>query len=116
MGKAKARRASESPIRTRKAISPEAREQQLTALAYDLVEQKLRDGTATSQETTHFLKIGSMKHQEELEKLRRENELLKAKTEALESAKRSEEMFAEAMKAFSSYQGNFSEEEDEFYD
>jgi len=115
MAKAKVKVSSEPLPKTRKAISPEAREQQLTALAFDLVERKLRDGTATSQETTHFLKIGSAKYKEEIEKLRRENEWLRAKASALESAQKSEELFAEAMKAFSRYQGRDSKEED-YYD
>lgn len=94
--------------RKRPATSPEAREQQLVSLAYDLVEQRLLDGTATSQETTHFLKIGSIKAQYELEKLRNENELLKAKTEALESAKRIDELYENAIAAMRTYSGSSS--------
>ena len=91
--------------RFRKAQSPEAREQQLASLAYDLVEQKLRDGTATSQETTYFLKIGSRKEQLERKILEEQGEYLKAKREAIESAKRIEALYADAIKAVRSYQG-----------
>lgn len=95
------------------ASTEEGRENQLIALATNLVEKRLRNGTASSQETVHFLRLGSQKTKLELEKLRKENELLVAKTEALKSAKRSEELFAEAIKAFGTYTGK-DEEDDEF--
>lgn len=90
----------------RPALSPEAREKQLISLAVDLVEQRLIDGTASSQETTHFLKLGSMKNQLEMEKLREENKLLQAKTESIQSAKRMEELYTEAINAMKRYSGN----------
>ena len=105
-----------TPLKSRKprpAITPEARENQLIALAYDLVEQRLLDGTATSQETTHFLKLGSAKSKLEMEKLRRENNLLEAKKEALDSSKRSEELFEKALLAMRSYSGQISEGDEE---
>lgn len=104
-----------APVDTRKprpAITPEARENQLIALAYDLVEQRMLDGTATSQETTHFLKQGSYKTKLELEKIRKENLLLEAKKEALDSSKRSEELFSKALEAMRSYSGIMNERED----
>lgn len=90
----------------RPATNPEARENQLIALAVDLVEQRLIDGTASSQETTHFLKLGSTKNKLEMEKMRLENELTKAKTEAVESAKQSQKLFEEAIAAFKTYGGH----------
>lgn len=102
-----------SSKKIRPALSPEAREQQLIALAVDLVEQRMLDGTASSQETTHFLKLGSSKAQAELEKLRAENELLKAKTEQVKSMQRNEELMEEAIRALRGYQGQgVSSEED----
>ena len=98
------------------ATTPEARERQLIALAYDLVEKRLREGTATSQETTHFLKLGSMKERIEREILEQQKNLLKAKTEAIQSAKRSEELYANALKAMRKYSGQRSEDEDEYED
>lgn len=89
----------------RPALTPEARENQLISLATDLVEQRLLDGTASSQETTYFLKQGSMKTKLELEKLKEENALLKAKTENLQSQKRVEELYMEALNAMKSYAG-----------
>ena len=99
-------KSSSTPQKRRPALTPEARENQLISYAMDLVEQRLLDGTASSQETTHFLKLGSTKAQLELEKTRRENELLTAKTKSLESSKRTEELMEKAIKAFRSYSGN----------
>ncbi len=94
------------------ALSPLARENQLISLATDLVEERLREGTATSQETTHFLKLGSTKNQLEIEKLKLENELIKAKTEAIKSMENSEKMMKEAMDAFKRYSGYRGEVEE----
>lgn len=94
------------------AESPEAREDQCIALAYNLVEQRLRDGSATSQETTHFLKMGSYRHRLELEKLKKENELLVEKTKAIQSSERQEELYSQVLSAIKTYSG-IKEEEDE---
>ena len=112
----KARPTNAEPRKIRPALTPEARENQLIALAVDLVEQRLLDGTASSQETTHFLKLGSMKNKLEMEKLQEENRFLKAKTEALQSSKRmEEELYLEAIKAMRRYSGQGgSPDEDEY--
>ena len=98
----------------RPALTPEARENQLIALAVDLVEQRLREGTASSQETTHFLKLGSMKNRLEMEKLEEENKLLKAKTESIQSQKRVEELYAEALNAMRNYAGQSGGIDDDY--
>ena len=105
---------SKSTRKIRPALTPEARENQLISLAVDLVEQRLWDGTASSQETTHFLKLGSTKARLEKEKLEEENKLLRAKTENLESQKRVEELYSEALKAMRDYAGYGSEEQDDY--
>lgn len=105
MGRRKATGPQEQVRRRKPATTPEARENQLISMAYDLVEQRLLDGTATSQETTHFLKMGSMKARLEAEKLRKENELLKAKTEAIKSGQHAEELYLGAIRAMRSYSG-----------
>ena len=87
----------------------EARESQLIGLAVDLAAQQLSDGTASSQVMTHFLKLGTMRAKLEMEKLEQENKLLEAKTEALASAQRIEELYKEALQAMRSYQGNENE-------
>lgn len=108
----KAKPTNSEPRKIRPALTPEARENQMIALAVDLVEQRLLDGTASSQETTHFLKLGSMKNRLEMEKLQEENRLLKAKTEALQSAKRVEELYSEAIKAMRRYSGQGSDDDE----
>lgn len=110
MAKRKTKPASESQRRIRPALTPEARENQMISLAMNLVEQRLLDGTASSQETTHFLKLGSSKHKSEMEKLQEENRLLKAKTESLQSAKRVEELYSEAIDAMRRYSGGLNDE------
>ena len=94
------------------ARSQEERERQLIALAYDVAEQRLLDGTATSQEVTHFLKLGSSKDRIEREILERQKELITAKTEALQSQRRVEELFANALDAMKSYSGYFGDNDE----
>lgn len=78
-----------------------------------MVEQRIENGTASSQETTYFLKMGSQKERCELEKLKSENELLKEKTNSLKKEQLTLEMFEEAMKKMSRYQGHFEESEED---
>lgn len=99
--------------RFRPALNPDVRENQLISLAIDLAEKQLREGKASSQVITHYLKLGSSKERLEREKLEKENVLLRAKAEAIESAKRSEEFYAEALKAFRTYAGQGEDTEDE---
>ena len=89
----------------RPALSPEARENQMISLAMDLVEERLRNGTASSQETTHFLKLASTKEQLEKAKLEKEIQEKEAKIKSLESSQHSEELYREAINAFRSYSG-----------
>lgn len=92
-------------------LTPEARENQMVALAVNLAEQQLRDGTASSQVITHYLRLGSTKERVEKEILELQKDLIKAKTEALESSKRIEELYANAIKAMRVYGGADEEEE-----
>ena len=109
---AKTKKTTSNPSRKmRPALTPEARENQLISLAVDLVEQRLIDGTASYQETTHFLKLGSMKNRLEMEKLEEENKLLKAKTESIQSQKRVEELYLEALNAMRNYAGQGNADE-----
>lgn len=89
-----------APARTR-----EGRENQLISAAVDLAEKQLREGTASAQVITHYLKLGSTREQLEKEKLIRENEVLKAKAEALQSQKNVEALYGNAIKAMRSYTG-----------
>lgn len=94
------------------AKTPEAREQQLISLATDVAEEQLRNGTASSQVVIHFLKLATTKNELEKEKLRRENELLKAKTENIESQKNIEALYQDAIDAMRSYGGYDTGDED----
>ena len=102
-----------TPRKRPPATTPEARENQMIALAMDVVEERLRNGTASSQETTHFLKLGSIKERKELSLLEQEIELKKAKTDAIQSAKRVEELYSKALKAMKSYTGSPEGDEDD---
>lgn len=104
----------------RPALTPEARENQMIALAIDLVEQRLLDGTASSQETTHFLKLASRKAKLEAERQELENELIRAKTQALRDQADMKTLYADAIAAMRRYSGNGGgyddEEDDDEYD
>lgn len=101
------KKTSGSPLARKQApaTTPEARERQLIALAVDRAEQQLLDGTASSQVITHFLKLATEKERLEREKLERENELLRAKTEALQAEKTKEELYRNAIAAMRRYSG-----------
>ena len=106
---------SSEPVRKgRPALDPEVREKQLVALAVDLAEQQLRDGTASSQVITHYLKLGSSTQKLEREKLEEENKLLRAKTESLQSAKNIEELYSQAISAIMDYSGRVGEVDEEY--
>lgn len=97
------------PPARKPARSPDAREKQLIALAYDLAEKRLREGTASSAEVVQLLKAGSGKEELEHELAETKIELMKAKKEALESAKRIEELFTQATIQFRRYNGIYDE-------
>ena len=112
---ARVKAANSNPMpKLRPALNPDARENQLISLAVDLVEQRLRDGTASSQETTHFLKLVSSKAKLEQERLKLENELVAAKTKALGDAKEIKVLYEEALKAMRRYGGHGDLDEYEY--
>lgn len=113
MRKAKVAEPSKALPKMRPALTPEAREGQLIALATDLVEQRLRDGTATSQEVVHFLRLGSMRERLEREKLQNENTMLKAKAKALESQADMKDIYSNAIEAMRRYSGNANDEDED---
>lgn len=109
---AKAKDSSGSSRKIRPALTPESRENQLISLAVDLAEKQLQEGTASSQVITHYLKLGSTRERLEKERLEEENKLLRAKTESLQSQKRIEELYADAINAMRKYSGHGDEDED----
>jgi len=112
------RRSDPEPAQTprRKATTPEGRENQLVALAVDLAEQQLREGTASAQVISHFLKLGSTREQLEQERLAHENILLQAKAEAIASSTRIEELIVNAVAAMRQYTGQDPPREEEDYE
>lgn len=94
------------------ASTPEARENQLIALAIDLAEKQLMEGTASSQVISHYLKLGSTKERLEKDILRSQKELIDAKAESMRSGKRVEELYSNALNAMKSYSGRLTEEDD----
>lgn len=95
----------------RRARTPEARENQLINMAYDLAEQQFAEGTASAMVTTHFLKMGSQREKLERERLKAENDHLRAKIESLENMKEISQLYAQAMDAYKSYSSGGSDEE-----
>lgn len=91
--------------RRKPATTPRGRENQLIAAAYNLAEEQIDEGSVSAQVLTHFIKAGSSREKLERQKIAYENELLQVKKEAYESAKRTEELYSEAMKAMRGYSG-----------
>ena len=115
MAKCKSKTPDDSHPIMRPGLTPEAEENQIIAMAYNLAKRRIAEGTASSQEVTHFLKMGSIKTRLENERLIEENKLLRAKTKAIESAEEMKELYAEAIKAMATYQGHGDPYEDEEY-
>lgn len=97
--------ASSKKTRRPPATTPEARQNQLVAQAVDLAEKQIQEGTASAQVITHFLKLATVRDRLELEKLAGENELLRAKSEAIASGQRIEALYDDAIKAMRTYSG-----------
>lgn len=95
------------------ATTPEGRENQLISKAVDLAEKQLREGTASAQVITHYLKLGSSREKLEQERLANENELLVAKREAMASAQRVEELYGAAIDAMRAYAGHANPKDDD---
>lgn len=117
MARVRVANTSNAPKKGRPAITPEARENQMIALAMDLVEQRLRDGTASSQETTHFLKLATNESRLKIKQMEEQNKLISAKTESIHAEKERENLFKEAIAAMKRYSGHGGEpDEPEDYD
>jgi hypothetical protein len=93
------------PSRRRPATTPAGRENQLVVLATDLAERQMREGTASAQVISHYLKLGSSREQLEQARLAAENELLRARVEEMASRQRVEELYTAALNAMRSYSG-----------
>ena len=111
MARVKKIESSENPRKRRPGLTPESRENQMISLAVDLAEKQLLEGTASSQVITHYLKLGSTKERIEKEILEKQKELISAKTEAMRSAKRVEELYTNALNAMRRYSGQSESDE-----
>lgn len=85
--------------------TPEESENMLINLAVTLAEKQLRDGTASPSVISYYLKLAGQRDKLELEKLRQETMLAKAKAESIASAARTEELVQEAVDAMRRYSG-----------
>lgn len=112
MARSKSTNSSPPARKGRPALTPEGRENQLISLAVDLAEQQLRDGTASAQVITHYLKLGSTMAKLEKEKLRIDNELAEAKIKSINSMASMEEVYKDAIKAMKLYSGNGGGDDD----
>lgn len=95
------------------ATTPEARENQMVSLAFDLAQKQLEDGTASAQVITHFLKFGSSRNRLEEKKIENENLLLKARVDQIASTAQNGDMYAAAIDAMKLYSGEVAEVVDE---
>lgn len=115
MAAKKSTKTGDELCRSAPALTPEEWENRLIALSYDAVEQRILNGTATAAEYVHFLKAGSIKQREEMEKLKEENALLRAKTSAIESEKNREVFYREVIAALGGYRTESLDEPDNPY-
>ena len=111
MAKVKSSQSSGNTRQIRPALTPEARQNQLIALATDLVEKRLIEGTASSQETTHFLKLATQEAKLKVKILEKQEELISAKTESIKSSQRTEELYRDAIIAMRKYSGGGADED-----
>lgn len=97
---------------SRPATSPEARENQLISLAYDLAEKQFREGTASAQVISHFLKLGSTRYSLEREMMESQRDLYAAKAKSIASMENMEGLVGEVVRALRTYQGVDDDVED----
>ena len=111
----KRRISDEEVVRTiQRASTPEAREAQIVASAYDLAEERIRNGTASDTLLREFVKMGSPKEKIEREILERQKDLITAKIEALEAQRTADEVYSNALEAFKAYHGDSEDGSDVF--
>ena len=109
-------RKAPEPILPPPATTLEGREDQLIAAAMDLVERRIAEGSASAQETVHFLKLGSVRNQLEQNKLKAENDMLSARVKEMESRQSTEGLYARALAAFKGYSGQEDIDLDDDYE
>ena len=93
------------------ALTIEARENQMIAMAVDAAEERIRSGKASDSLLLHYLKLGTTKNELEKAKLEADKALAEAKVESIKQQEKSEEMYLKAIKAMTVYSGNGEEED-----
>lgn len=111
MGETEKKKRKTLPARTAK-----GRENQLINLAVDLAEQKLKDGTASSQIITTLLNLATTRAQLENEKLKSDLRVAEAKIKNLQSQDTSSSLYEAAISAFKKYAGDRDEIDEEYDD
>ena len=93
-----------------KPTTPEARENEIINKAVALAEKRIDDGTASNTLLIHYLKLATTRSQLDNEALETKMRLEQAKIEAMESSKRTEELYDSVIEAMKRYSGNLNEE------
>lgn len=114
MGRAKTKPSNtdKKPRKILRAADPAMREQQLIALATDLAEEKLLDGTASNQLILHYLNLGTEKERLERERLEGDIELMKARKSAIEADKDHDDLYRDVIAKLTVYRGGDDEDDD----
>lgn len=115
MPKGTIKSSTNSSKKLRPALSPENEEGQCISLAISLVKKRLMEGTASSQETTHFLRMASTETRLKNELIKTQQELMQARIKSIESEERKEALFTEAIEAMKRYSGNSDYNDEEPY-
>lgn len=105
MGESVSEKPKKNSKRYRPPLTPEASENQMIALATEVAREQLINRTASSQVIVHYLKLGTVKAQQELEILKANTELAKAKTMSIQNSQDQDEMYAKAIEAMTTYKG-----------
>jgi hypothetical protein len=113
------RRKTESddePRRRRPPTTPEEQENRLVSLAFEAIERRIQDGSASAQELVHFAKLGSTREKLERQKIEYEIKLAEVKAESYATQGRIEELYVKAVDAMQSYSTGRQTDPAEEYD
>ena len=91
----------------------EERAMQMSAMALDSIEERIREKKASPSELLYCAKLGSEEARLDRQIQRENVKLLQARTEDIQRSKNTEELYRQAIKAFQSYNGIDLEEEED---
>lgn len=98
------------PTKLPRARTRARRAHQLIYLAEDLLEERLRNGTASPTEVVAAVRLGTQMEEANIARVRMHTEYLQAQKAKAESETVREELFTEAIKAMTIYSGNRSDD------